>query len=80
MITNQIFIVITIAVLAIVALLVFLLGGKKQQNRLTPLAGLAFAFVLAGILFGESRLIGYGLLGVGVILAIIDIVTRSKGR
>ena len=55
----------------------FKVRNNRKENRLTPMAGLAFGFVLAGILFGDDRLIGYGLMGVGVILAVIDIVKRS---
>lgn len=73
------YIVVSIIVLAVVALLVFF-ATAKRENRLTPLAGLAFGFVLAGILFGEDRFIGYGLMGIGVILAIVDIVKRSKSK
>lgn len=76
--TSTRYIVISIAVLAIVAILVFVLGKGERQNRLTPLAGLAFAFVVAGIVFGEDRLIGYGLMGVGVVLALVDIVLRWR--
>ena len=78
--TSQIYIAVSIAVLAIVALLVFIIRKNRKENRLTPLAGLAFAFVLAGILFGDDRFIGYGLLGVGVILAVIDMINRSKRK
>lgn len=72
------YIVVSIVVLAIVAILVFVVSKGKRENRLTPLAGLAWGFVLAGILFGDDRLVGYGLMGVGVILAIIDIVMRWR--
>jgi hypothetical protein len=72
------YIVISIVVLAVIALLVFVVGKKGRGQRLTPLASLAFAFVLAGILFGENRLVGYGLMGVGVVLAIVDIFNKSK--
>ena len=78
--TSQIFIAVSIAVLAIVALLVFFMGKSRKENRLTPLAGLAFGFVLAGILFGDDRLIGYSLLGIGVILAVVDIFRKSKSN
>jgi hypothetical protein len=74
-----IYIAVSIVVLAIVAVLVFL-TGKSRQNRLTPLAGLAFAFVVAGIVFGASRFVGYGLLGIGVILALVDIINRSRSK
>ncbi len=75
---SQIYIAISIVVLAIIALLVVFLGKSKKENRLTPLAGLAFGFVLAGIIFGDNRLIGYSLLAIGVIIAVIDILKRAK--
>ena len=74
------YVAVSIVVLAVIAILVFLTGRRREQNRLTPLAGLAFAFVLAGIIFGEERIVGYGLMGVGVVLAIVDIVNRSRTR
>jgi hypothetical protein len=74
------YIAVSVVVLAVVALLVFLIRREGKENRLTPLAGLAFAFVVAGMLFGEDRLIGYGLMAVGVVLAVVDIVNRSRGR
>lgn len=75
---SQVFIVVSITVLAIVALLVFFVARAGKERRLTPLAALAFGFILAGIVFGDDRLIGYSLLGIGVILAVIDIFRRSK--
>ncbi len=47
---------------------------------MTPLTGLAFGFILAGIIFGDDRLIGYSLLGIGVILAVIDIFKKLKSK
>jgi hypothetical protein len=78
--TSQIYIAISLVVLIVVALLVFIVRKERNKNRLSPLAGLAFGFILAGILFGEDRFIGYGLMGVGVILAIIDMYQRSKSK
>jgi len=80
MLTSQAYIAISIVVLAVIAVLVFFVAKKRQQNRLTPLAGVAFGFILAGIFFGDDRMIGYGLMGIGVILAVIDIVRRLKGK
>ena len=68
----------SILVLAIIALLVFF--KTKKEKKLTPIAGLAFGFILAGIIFGDNRLIGYILIGIGVILAIIDIIKKVKYR
>ena len=77
---TQIYIAISIVVLAVIALLFILTGKSKKQNRLTPLASIAFGFILAGIVFGDDRIIGYSLMGIGVILAVIDIFIRSKRK
>ena len=78
--TSQIWIAVSIVALAAIALLVFIVGKNKKENRLTPLAGLAFGFVLAGIVFGDNRIIGYGLMGAGVILAVVDMYNRSRSK
>ncbi|MEW6405197.1 MAG: hypothetical protein AB1649_25675 [Chloroflexota bacterium] len=77
---SQMYIIVAIIVLAAIALLVFVVGKKEQGRRFTPLAGLAFAFVLAGLLFGENRLVGYGLMGIGIVLAVIDMLGKSRAR
>jgi len=77
---SQIYIAVSIVVLTVIAILVFVAGKNKKEKRLTPLASLAFGFVLAGILFGENRLIGYGLMGVGVLLAVLDIFNKAKTK
>ena len=76
----QIYIAISIVILAIIALLIFFVSKNKKGKKLTPLAGLAFGFILAGIIFGDDRLIGYSLIGVGVILSIIDIFKKLKSK
>jgi hypothetical protein len=76
---SQIYIAISIVVLAIIAMLFFVSKGRKEK-RLTPLASLAFGFILAGILFGDNRLIGYGMLGIGVILAVVDMFNRLRSK
>lgn len=76
--TSSVFIAVSVVVLVVIALLMFLLGKRGKANRLTPLASLAFGFVLAGIVFGENRFVGYSLFGIGVIVAIIDILSRSR--
>jgi hypothetical protein len=78
--TSQSYIAISIAVIVVTALLIFVVNKNRKRNRLTLLASLAFGFVLSGILFGADRIVGYGLLGVGVLLAVVDMIYRSKGR
>lgn len=78
--TSQIYIIISIIILlAIIALFVFFIKrNKKKEKSLSPLAGIAFAFVLAGIIFSDNRLIGYDLMGIGIILAIIDVIKNKR--
>jgi hypothetical protein len=76
--TTQIYILISIVALAAVAIFMFVAFRNKKVQRLTPLAGLGFGCIVAGMFFGEERLIGYSLLGIGVVLAIIDIIKRPK--
>lgn len=77
---SQIYIAVSIAVLAVIVALAFLTGRKRKTKGLTSLASFAFAFVLAGILFNENRFIGYALMGVGALLAVIDIFNKSKQK
>src|SRR5574342_1124283 len=77
---SQIYIAVSIIALAIVAFLVFFVSKNRKENRLTPLASLASTFTVLGIVFSDDRLIGYGLMGVGVLLAIVDMYNRSKQK
>jgi uncharacterized membrane protein len=77
---GTIFLIIsTIAILAAVAFL-FLIKKGEHRNKIRSLGGLAFALIIAGILFGENRFIGYGLMAVGVVLSIIDIFVKAKDK
>lgn len=75
---SQIYVFVSIVVLAVIAFLVLIANRNKKRTRLTTLAGLAFGFVLAGIVFGENRPVGYGLMGVGVILAVVDMLQKRN--
>jgi len=75
---SQIYILVSIFALAVIALLVFLASKSRKEKKLTPLAGLAFGFVVAGILFGDDRLISHSLMGIGVLLAVVDIFRQRK--
>jgi len=76
--TSQIYILIFLVALAIIAIIIFFVRKDKKGDRLSRLGGLSLMFVLAGILFSGNRLIGYSLIGIGVLLAVIDIVKRIK--
>lgn len=74
---SQFYVLIGIIVFAIIAVVV-ILNRKKVKRPLSRLAWFAFVFVLAGIIFNSNQYIGYGLMGIGVILAIIDIIKKEK--
>ncbi len=69
---------ITIAIVAFLAIGAAVLIRKGGGRPLTPLASVAFALVLAGIIFGENRAVGYSLIGVGVAVAIADMYLKGR--
>ncbi len=72
---------ILIGIIALAGIMAVLIPTRKKIRKpLSPLAGLAFAFIIAGLIFDENRLIGYGLMGVGVVLAVIDMVKKLKAK
>jgi EamA domain-containing membrane protein RarD len=76
---TPLYIVISIAVLLIIAIIFFFVN-KKKPEKLSKLASLSFIFVIAGVIFGDERLISYSLIGIGIILAVIDIVIKHKKK
>ncbi len=72
----EIYLAAALVVLSIILLLIFWV--RRREYRITPLISLAFAFVVAGILFGEDRVVGYGLMATGVVLALIEWWLRRK--
>ncbi len=77
--TVVIYVLVSAVVLAVlIACLVFFVNVQKSESRLTRLAGLAVAFVLAGLLFGSYTLAGYSLVGAGVMLAITNMFLRAR--
>lgn len=74
---SQPYVWIAIIALIIVALLVFIIK-RGRVNKMTPLASLAFVFIILGVIFGENKWTGYSLIGVGVILSIIDVILKRR--
>ena len=70
---------ITVGALLVLAMLAYATGKAGRPDRLTPLAGLAFVSILTGILLGKDLLLGYGLMALGVVFALIDIWRKSRG-
>lgn len=76
--SNIAYILFAIVVLYIVGVVVLRFSKVKNVQKISPIGGLAFAFVLAGLLLGQNRWVAYTLLGIGVVLAIVDIVLRAR--
>lgn len=75
---SFVFTIISIIILVAILTLFFLFKKQEKKIKLTKLTSLSLFFIIAGIIFNEGRLIGYSLLGVGVVLAMIDIVRKRK--
>lgn len=76
----QIYIAISAVALAIVAALFVFVAKKSGGFRLSKLGALAFVFIIAGIIFSGNRAISYGLTGIGLIFALLDIIKKVKER
>ncbi len=77
---SQIYIIIAIVVLIALGLVVFLKRKNKKRQKLTPLTGLAFGFIIAGILFSDSGQWTYSFFGIALILAVIDMIIKMKKK
>jgi len=77
---TRMYILILALIFILIAFAVISSKKTKKHIPLTPFASLAFGFILAGIFFGENRVLGYILIGIGIILAIIDIIIKFRGK
>lgn len=78
---SQIYILISIVgflIITVVMIFVRREGEAKSKKIITPLTSLAFGFVLTGIIFSPIRLVGYSLMGIGIVFAIVDMVERLR--
>ena len=75
---SAVYLAIGLVALLAVAVLALVLGRRPDATALTPLAALSFGMLVAGIVFGESRAVGYTFVAVGIGLALVDLV-RKRG-
>jgi phosphoglycerol transferase MdoB-like AlkP superfamily enzyme len=71
---------ISVIILLILLFIIFLVNKKKKKRKFSKLTWFAFVFIFAGILFGDGKSTSYNLIGIGVILAVIDIIINSKKK
>jgi hypothetical protein len=75
---SQMYIMISIVVLSFICILALFIGRKRQSLHLSKLTTISFSVIIAGILFGENRLIGYSFIGMGLTFAFIDIFQKMR--
>jgi predicted branched-subunit amino acid permease len=74
---SQIYIL-TVAIIVVLLLLtIFIANRKRKTQEITLLSVVAIFCVMIGFVFGEHPLIGYGFIGTGIVLAIIDLIFRK---
>ncbi len=76
----QLYILATIVIIGLIAVFKFFILKKRSSAKLSRLAGIAFVLIIAGIAFGDQRLLGYSLMGAGVLLALIDVVLQRRRK
>lgn len=72
------YVAIAVGVLAVLAVLFLVCVAGGGERRLMPLAALSLTCVVCGIVFGQERVVGYAFFLVGILLAIVDTVRRSR--
>jgi hypothetical protein len=76
----QVYIAIFLALLAILASILVINRKRLKRIPLRPLSGLALLCIIAGIVFGRYRVLGYGFMGAGAVLALIDAIKKTRHR
>lgn len=72
---------IAISIAALIIIMVLLIISRQKRNQIlnpSNLLILGMSLVVLGIIFGDSRVIGYSFIGVGVLLSVIDVVRNRK--
>lgn len=77
---NAVYIGIASVALVLIAVFYFFIRkNHKQAQKPSLLALLGMIFVIVSIFFSDmNRLVGYAFIGVGVLLAVIDLIRTEK--
>ena len=77
---SQIFIIVAIGVLAVLALVVFILNKDKKRTKMTPLVSFALVFIVVGIFFSDSQWLSYSAFGIAIVISVIDMIIKLKNK
>jgi len=70
---------IAISIIALVVIVVLLLIARgRQYQQPSNLAIVGISLVVLGIIFGDSRALGYSLIGVGVLLSVVEAIRNRR--
>ena len=78
MITSSLVLFISMILIAAVALLVLIVKTSGRHRRVKPLSGLGFLMIVAGIVLAGDPPLGYGLMGIGILITIVSILKVNK--
>jgi hypothetical protein len=76
---SQIYILVSVVTLFVIALL-FFLNRKKKTKKLSNLTVSSFIFVISGLIFGDNRLVSYSLIGTGAVIAVFDLILNKRKK
>jgi len=74
---EPVWIAISIVALVVIVVLLLIARGRQYQQP-SNLAILGMSLVVLGIIFGDNRLIGYPLIGVGIFLSVIEAIRNRR--
>ena len=63
-----------------ISILIFLIKKNQKHQNLSVFEALSFVFIVAGIIFGGERIIGFSLICAGVVFVVADIYIRVKEK
>jgi len=71
---------VSVAILVILALLIFLVRKNKEKNSLSPLTILAIGLASAGTIYTSDRFLSFSLLGAGMAVALFEMWRLAKKK
>ena len=73
-------IILITAGIVVLALLVFSSIKNRKENPLSPSMIIAIGLTVSGITFSSDRLLGYSMLGAGIVISLTEIIRLMKRR